>query len=601
MQQTHSTVRCMNRAVALHNIQYLCPPIATYLLNTYRSPTRLFVSGGGEILSREGTTQGDPLAMHWYSVNTVMLINELSYNITNVKQVWLADDAVGAGKLHDLQLWYKRLIEIGKRYGYFVKESKCWLIVKSQQLENEAKKTFGKTVNISSEGMRHLGSVIGSENYREKYCGELVNNWVKQLKNLCDVAVTQPQAAYTAYAKGFKSKFTYYLRTIENIESYIEPVDTVISEQFLPTLFGLNNLSSGLHSVLSLKPSDGGLGIPCLAEEAKKQFESSVTVSKIHVNSILHQETIMQTHDSEGNNLDCLKSRDRTKKENYRKQHQKSIIEVLPPETKPFVIQAAEKGASSWLNAIPLQDQNLNLNKEQFNDALRLRYNIPLDNLPSRCACGEVFDVNHALSCKKGGFITRRHDSLKDLLTVLLDKVCVDVQSEPHLLPVTDEIMRLKSANTEEGARLDMKARGFWRRGQTAFYDIRVTHVNSKTNSKKSTRDIFREHEEAKKREYLERVLEVEHASFTPLVFGTNGGMGKECQHFINTLAEKLSKKQNEDYPEVISWLRVRLSMEILRSTILCVRGSRTPFRKLINAEIAQDFCLDNAESNIFI
>ena len=111
--------------------------------------------------------------------------------------------------------------------------------------------------------------------------------------------------------------------------------------------------------------------------------------------------------------------------------------------------------------------------------------------------------------------------------------------------------MRLKSANTEEGARLDIKARGFWRRGQTAFYDIRVTHVNSKTNSKKSTRDIFREHEQAKKREYLERVLEVEHASFTPLVFGTNGGMGNECQQFINTLAEKLSKKQNEDYPEV--------------------------------------------------
>ena len=42
----------MNRAVALHNIQYLCPPIATYLLNTYQSPTRLFVSGGGEILSK---------------------------------------------------------------------------------------------------------------------------------------------------------------------------------------------------------------------------------------------------------------------------------------------------------------------------------------------------------------------------------------------------------------------------------------------------------------------------------------------------------------------------------------------------------------------
>ena len=76
---------------------------------------------------------------------------------------------------------------------------------------------------------------------------------------------------------------------------------------------------------------------------------------------------------------------------------------------------------------------------------------------------------------------------------------------------------------------------------------------------------------EAKKREYLERVLEIEHGSFTPLVFGTNGGMGKECTKFIKTLANQLSVKENETYAAVITWLRTRLSFEILRSAILCV------------------------------
>ncbi|KAG1693343.1 Adenylate cyclase type 3 [Nymphon striatum] len=50
------------------------------------------------------------------------------------------------------------------------------------------------------------------------------------------------------------------------------------------------------------------------------------------------------------------------------------------------------------------------------------------------------------------------------------------------------------------------------------------------------------------KREYLERVLEIEHASFIPLVFGTNGGMGTECQKFVSELATKLAEKQNEEY-----------------------------------------------------
>ena len=53
----------LNRAAALNNIRVLCPLIATFVINTYRAPARLFVAGGSELNSAEGTTQGDPLAM----------------------------------------------------------------------------------------------------------------------------------------------------------------------------------------------------------------------------------------------------------------------------------------------------------------------------------------------------------------------------------------------------------------------------------------------------------------------------------------------------------------------------------------------------------
>ena len=53
-------------------------------------------------------------------------------------------------------------------------------------------------------------------------------------------------------------------------------------------------------------------------------------------------------------------------------------------------------------------------------------------------------------------------------------------------------------------------------------------------------RKSFVDTEEAKKLEYLERVLEVEHGSFTPLIFGTNGGFGEECKQFLSTFATKL-------------------------------------------------------------
>ena len=67
----------MKRSVALHNIQITCKEMPLYIINTYRSPSRLFICGGGEILSQEGPTQGDPLAMPWYSVNTSIMIQSL--------------------------------------------------------------------------------------------------------------------------------------------------------------------------------------------------------------------------------------------------------------------------------------------------------------------------------------------------------------------------------------------------------------------------------------------------------------------------------------------------------------------------------------------
>lgn len=78
--------------MAMHNIQITCKEIYLYITNTYRRPSRPFICGGGEILSQEGTTQDDPLAMPWYSVNTTTIIQNFRTSIPNVKQVWLADE-----------------------------------------------------------------------------------------------------------------------------------------------------------------------------------------------------------------------------------------------------------------------------------------------------------------------------------------------------------------------------------------------------------------------------------------------------------------------------------------------------------------------------
>ena len=78
-----------------------------------------------------------------------------------------------------------------------------------------------------------------------------------------------------------------------------------------------------------------------------------------------------------------------------------------------------------------------------------------------------------------------------------------------------------------------------------------------------------------KKREYNQRVIEIEHGTFTPLVYTTSGAMSHECSKFHKALAEKISQKKDEQYNEVIRYMRLNISFLVLKATLLCIRGSR--------------------------
>ena len=129
---TTNAFNFLNRLSALHNIQRLCPSLATALINSYGEPTELFVDGD-VLYSREGTTQGDPLAMPMYILATIPLIKrKLCQNLNDVSQVWYADDASAAGKILGLRSWWSQLASLGPKYGYFANAAKTWLITKGK-------------------------------------------------------------------------------------------------------------------------------------------------------------------------------------------------------------------------------------------------------------------------------------------------------------------------------------------------------------------------------------------------------------------------------------------------------------------------------------
>ncbi|XP_065181984.1 uncharacterized protein LOC135812597 [Sycon ciliatum] len=241
---------------------------------------------------------------------------------------------------------------------------------------------------------------------------------------------------------------------------------------------------------------------------------------------------------------------------------------------------AAEKGASNWLTCRPLKQHGFSLHKGAFRDAVCLRYGWTPPHLPQSCACGAAFTVPHALSCPVGGYPSLRHNELRDLTATMLTSAAHDVSIEPRLQPLSGENFHHRTAIREDGARLDVAASGVWGgRFERAFFDIRVFNPHARSNSVHSIPAAYAKHEREKRRHYEERVREVEHATFVPLVFSATGGQGKAATALYKRLGLIISDKKNEPYSITMAWIRCRLGFALLRSAIMALRGHRSRSR----------------------
>ena len=117
-------------------------------------------------------------------------------------------------------------------------------------------------------------------------------------------------------------------------------------------------------------------------------------------------------------------------------------------------------------------------------------------------------------------------------------------------------------------------ADGLWGgRSERTYFDVRVVNPFARSNRRES---LPGRHENMKRRSYDQRIREVEHASFVPLVLSLTGGFGTRAGECLKRLASKRSEKWDQPYSQTIGWLRAKLSFALLRSSIRCIRGARS-------------------------
>lgn len=106
---------------------------------------------------------------------------------------------------------------------------------------------------------------------------------------------------------------------------------------------------------------------------------------------------------------------------------------------------------------------NLTLNKREFRDAIKLQHDWEFKDIQAACVSRDMFDVDHAMICIRGGFTIQCKNEIHDLKAEMFQTVCTDVKLEPVLQEIKGEVL-LRNANKAPDTQLDIPASDFWQK-----------------------------------------------------------------------------------------------------------------------------------------
>ena len=246
--------------------------------------------------------------------------------------------------------------------------------------------------------------------------------------------------------------------TVLDIDDLLQPLDNAIHQHLIPALTGQPSCSSIVRDLLALPVRLGCLGLRDPSATSSDSFQSSERITAPLVALIISQD-INESVDS-----DTTSTIKKEVKRNHQRQNEQAqiVYDQLTLELKRCAADLSkEKGSSSWLSVLPLEEHGFYLHKGEFRDALCLRYGCKPNSTSQTCNCGAHFTVNHAMICHMGGFPTICHNEIRDITASLLTEVCNNVATEPLLQPLSGETRTARSANTDDGACSDIHAEVF--------------------------------------------------------------------------------------------------------------------------------------------
>jgi hypothetical protein len=576
----------LGRRAMLFTVRHRWAPGARFAFNCYRHSAMLILRRKGRpgytLLSEEGVTQGDPLSMLLYGLALVPLAETLRAAFPDVLQAWYADDSVLQGKTSGIASCMAELKRLGPARGYLPEPAKSILIC--APADRPAAETRLEAFGFNyTEGNRYVGGFLGTEEALSQWLEPKIQQWVSGVESLAQVAKRYPQTAYAGLAMSLQQEWQYLQRVVPGCGAAFQPIEDALRDVFIPALLQ-GDPAETQREQTSLAVRHAGLGIPDPTSTAEANYSTSVACARLLTRSL-----------RAGRNLDAHQHSAHAGLERRKASKTKVAAEELAlsflaadagPMAKRRLLRVKETG--TWLTTTPDRLNGTELSAEEFRDSLRLRLGLPLLDLPDRCdGCGQKFSVGHAMSCKKGGLVLLRHNDVAAEWHHLCAQALTPsaVSDEPLIHSGRDSTVGVGTPDAVilQETRGDVAVHGFWKRGATAVFDIRVTDTDAPTYRGQAPRKVLAKQEKEKKDKYVEHCL-ARRRHFTPLVFSVDGLRGIEAEAAVKRLASRLAAKWKRTYSEVCGYVRSRLALTLVRTTSLCLRGARDPTARATHA-----------------
>ena len=448
--------------------------------------------------------------------------------------------------------------------------------MKAKQKEAAEASFKDAKVKITTQGNRDLGAFIGTRVATRDYLAGKIERWANQINLLAKIAKTHPHAAHAGYVHGLRGKWVFMQRTMAVAAEMLNSLEKEINEKLIPAIFGLDSAVCKLdRDLFALPGRHSGMGIDNPGKSAAHHLRASQILSNQHVHLILNSQRELKLDEEKQK---ALKEQLKQEKEVALKaEYDRIYLATSRPMAKAMEL-AKEKGASALVTTFPIERHNLAFPRSRdFHDLLCLRYNKPVLNLPSQCVCGQTYTVDHSQQCLNGGFIHQRHNEAQELFAFECQRAGLkDIELEPLLLPILGMELESKRAKRMDGARSDVRVRGFWGNQQHAFFEFRVFYSCAKSYSSLKPAECYNRFESTRSAEYEERINKVDCGSFTPMVLSSSGGMGPRMSMALKHLAKITAEKTNQALSVTFALLRCRFVFCLLRSALVCLRGSRS-------------------------